>query len=107
MRKLVCFFVIFTLLTSACFAQDAGKKLIRGVGNILTGCLEIPVNVYQTSKEKNVFIGLTWGLIKGLGMSVVRTAAGVYDTLTFPFPLPESYKPVMEPEFVFSSNSSK
>ena len=89
-------------LTTACFAQDPAKKLGRGVANILTGWVEIPKNVYDTSVEDNIFSGITIGLAKGLGMAVVRTGAGVYETVTFPFPIPEDYAPVLEPEFVFS-----
>jgi len=95
--------VAFIILGAAsnCFAQDAAKKLGRGLGNILTGWVELPKNIYDTSVEQNVLAGLTIGLAKGVGMTVVRTGAGVYDTATFPFPLPEDYKPLIEPEFVF------
>ena len=88
------------------YAQDPSKKLVRGLGNILTGWIELPKNIYETSVEDNVLSGLTIGLAKGVGMTIVRTGAGVYETVTFPFPIPEGYKPVLEPEFVFS-NSSK
>ena len=93
--------MIFSLATT-CFAQDMGKKLTRGLANILTGWVELPKNIYDTSVEDNIFSGLTVGLVKGAGMAVVRTGAGVYETITFPFPIPEDYAPVLEPEFVFS-----
>ena len=41
-------------------------------------------------------------LAKGIGMTIVRTGAGIYEVVTFPFPIPEDYGPVLEPEFVFS-----
>ncbi|MFH1381165.1 MAG: exosortase system-associated protein, TIGR04073 family [Candidatus Omnitrophota bacterium] len=97
----VAMFVIFSL-TTTCFAQDPGKKLVRGVANIVTGWVEIPKNIYDTSVEDNLFSGLTLGLAKGIGMAIVRTGAGVYETVTFPFPIPEEYAPVLEPEFVFN-----
>jgi len=93
--------MIFSL-TTTCFAQDMGKKLARGLANILTGWVELPKNIYDTSVEDNIFSGLTVGLVKGVGMAIVRTGAGVYETVTFPFPIPEDYAPVLEPEFVFS-----
>jgi putative exosortase-associated protein (TIGR04073 family) len=93
--------MIFSFATT-CFAQDMGKKLARGLANVLTGWVEIPKNVYDTSVEDNIFSGLTVGLVKGLGMAIVRTGAGVYETVTFPFPIPEDFAPVLEPEFVFS-----
>ena len=86
------------------FAQDPAKKLGRGLGNILTGWVELPKNIYDTSVQQNVLAGLTMGLAKGVGMTIVRTGAGAYETVTFPFPLPENYKPLIEPEFVFQES---
>lgn len=88
-------------IASTSYAQDPGKKLMRGLANIVTGWVELPKNVYETSVEDNVFSGLTIGLAKGIGMTIVRTGAGIYETVTFPFPIPEDYAPVLEPEFVF------
>ena len=39
--------------------------------------------------------------MKGIGMTLVRTGAGIFEVATFPFPVPEAYKPVIEPEYVF------
>ena len=83
------------------FAQDPFTKLGRGVANTLTGWVEIPKNVYATSVEDNTFTGMTLGLAKGAGMTIVRMGAGIYELVTFPFPLPEDYKPILEPEYVF------
>ncbi len=96
--------VILTMLSvsSMCYAQDVLRKLGRGLANILTGWIEIPKNIYDTSVEENVGMGLTVGLAKGIGMTVVRTGAGIYETITFPFPLPEDYEPLLEPEYVLS-----
>ena len=88
------------------FAQDPGKKLGRGVVNILTGWVELPKNMYETSQQSNAFVGATIGFIKWLGMTVVRTGAGVYDAATFPFPLPKKFKPVLEPEYVMDKGKS-
>ena len=104
MKKLLVLFVIIAILGMAtqCYAQDPAKKLGRGLANILTGWVELPKNIYDTSVEENVLSGLTMGLAKGVGMTIVRTGAGVYEAVTFPFPIPEDYAPVLEPEFVFS-----
>ena len=96
----VALLMIFSL-TTTCFAQDMGKKLARGFVNILTGWVELPKNIYDASVEDNIFSGLTVGLVKGIGMAIVRTGAGVYETITFPFPIPEDFAPVLEPEYVF------
>ncbi len=99
----VCLVVVAMVgMATQCYAQDPGKKLVRGVANILTGWVELPKNIYDTSVEENILSGLTMGLAKGVGMTIVRTGAGIYETVTFPFPIPEDYQPVLEPEFVFS-----
>lgn len=97
-----CVVVAMVGMAAQCYAQDPVKKLGRGIANILTGWVELPKNIYETSVEENVLSGLTMGLAKGVGMSIVRTGAGVYETVTFPFPIPGDYAPVLEPEFVFS-----
>ena len=66
-----------------------------------------PKNIYDTSVEDNPLSGFTVGLAKGVGMTIVRTGAGVYETVTFPFPIPEGYTPVIEPEFVFDKGAAK
>ena len=89
------------MFAPACYAQDAFTKLGRGVANTLTGWVELPKNVYNTSREDNPLAGLTLGLAKGIGMTLVRTGAGIYEAVTFPIPVPEDYKPILEPEYVF------
>ena len=69
--------------------EKMGKKLGRGIVNIVTGWVELPMNIYDTSvTTNNPLMGITYGTIKGLGMAVVRTGAGAYDTVTFLFPMP-------------------
>ncbi len=89
------------LVTNICFADDPFTKLGRGVANTLTGWVELPKNIYNTSVQDNAFAGITLGLAKGAGMTLVRTGAGIYEIATFPFPLPTDYKPILEPEYVF------
>lgn len=89
-------------LATTSYAQDPAKKLGRGLANILTGWIELPKNIYDVSVEENPLAGLTIGLAKGIGMTIVRTGAGIYEVVTFPFPIPEDYGPVLEPEFVFT-----
>ena len=93
--------VLLIASASACFAQDAFTKLGRGVANTLTGWVELPKNVYDTSVEDNAFSGMTLGLAKGAGMTLVRTASGIFELATFPFALPENYEPILEPEYIF------
>lgn len=106
--------VIFSVALAAVLAaaqpvfaeQDTGRlvmtKLFRGVANLTTGWMEIPKQMINTSEEKNVGQGVTWGFAKGIGWAVGRTLAGAYEIVTFPFPIPENYQPVMNPDYVLS-----
>ncbi len=98
--------VVIGLLTVSpvSYAQGAFKKLGRGVANTFTGWLEVPKGIVDESKANNVFTGLTVGTIKGLGLGLVRTGAGIYEALTFPFPIPEGYEPIVKPEYVYSKD---
>lgn len=89
-------------IASAGYAQSMGKKLDRGLTNIVTGWFEIPHNMYNAFSKHDYVSAFFIGLPKGLWMTVVRTGAGVYDTATFPIPFPKDYKPVLEPEFIFT-----
>lgn len=93
-------------ITSAGYAQDMGKKIYRGVVNVLTGWVEIPKNMYETSIEEDSISAVTTGVGKGVWMMIVRTAAGVYETATFLFPMPKGYEPVLKPEFVFKGKEA-
>lgn len=86
--------------------QDTGRlvmtKLFRGMVNAVTGWMEIPKQMIQTSEQSGVGVGVTWGFVKGLGWAVGRSMIGGYEIVTFPFPVPEEYRPVLQPEYVLS-----
>ena len=102
MKLITLLVVISMLLAPMAHAQNPAKKLSRGFINMFTGWAELPRNIYDTTIEENLLVGITIGIIKGIGMAIVRTGAGVYEIITFPFPVPHDYVPVLEPEFVFS-----
>lgn len=85
-------------------AGGAMSKLGRGAVNIVTGWVEIPKRISETSQQQGTAAGWTWGLLRGLGYGFVRTAAGFYEAFTFPFPAPPDYAPVIQPEYVFTSS---
>ena len=90
-------------------SMDAGKaftKLGRGAVNLFTGWVEIPKRIQETTLVSGAWSGFTWGLLRGLGYGFIRTAAGGYEVITFPFPAPPDYEPVIQPEFVFTNESS-
>ncbi|NQT00183.1 MAG: exosortase system-associated protein, TIGR04073 family [Candidatus Omnitrophica bacterium] len=104
MRKLflvlIAVVLISNLIITPCFA-DPLRKLGRGLANAVTGVVEIPKKVILISKNDNPILGLTWGWVKGAAVALLRTAAGVYETVTFPIPAPADYEPMVNPEFVF------
>lgn len=77
------------------------NKLVRGVANFATGWWELPKQIRTTIKEEGVGKGLTVGPIKGIGMALVRTAAGIGETFTFLLPYPGFYSPYMDPPYVW------
>ena len=82
------------------YADTAWTKLGRGFCNTAFGWVEIFYQVGVLSKTERWPIAVAGGLPKGILYGVLRTAVGVYELATFPVPLPEHYRPIMEPEFV-------
>lgn len=78
-------------------------KLGRGISNVLLGWVEIPKNVAEGWRETEPFTGTIVGTVKGVGWAVARTVAGFYEVVSFPFPVPRGYQPIMHPEFVLPS----
>lgn len=105
MRKVLLILVAIVLISNVmitpCHASEVMRKLGRGITNSLTGVVEIPKKMYLISKNDNLALGLTWGLVKGTAVGLLRTTAGVFETLTFPIPAPADYEPIIHPEFVF------
>jgi putative exosortase-associated protein (TIGR04073 family) len=86
-------------------AGQAVGKLTRGAINIVTGWVEVPKRIQETSQDSGAAAGFTWGLLRGLGHGFIRTAAGFYEVFTFPFPAPPGYAPVIRPEYVFTADA--
>ncbi len=97
MIMLLCF-------AAGAYAQEEGEhnaitKLGQGVINGTTFWLEFPKQIYNTTKEDDILVGLTYGLVKGVAYSVLRLASGVYDITTMP--IPPYDRVLLEPKFVF------
>jgi len=73
------------------WAQDPIHKAGRGLVNVLTGWIEIPKQVHLGSQEENPVTGLTFGLVKGVGLTVLRMGVGLYEAVTFPLPYPKDF----------------
>lgn len=104
MRKFVLVLVAVILITNLIITPafaDVWRKLGRGAANTFTGFFEIPKKVITLTKSDNPLVGFTWGFVKGTGVGLLRTAAGIYELVTFPIPAPANYEPIIQPEFVF------
>ena len=82
------------------YASGMSRKLGRGVANTGLGWVEIFKGMQDVSDESGFWAGATWGPIYGTLNAVRRTAAGVYETATFPMAGEKRFEPILEPEFV-------
>ena len=57
------------------------QKLFRGGVNLITGWVEIPKRMHETSQQSGAAAGWTWGLLRGFGHGFIRTIAGAEDAL--------------------------
>lgn len=79
------------------------RKLGRGVANVFTSPVEIAKSVGEANYEAGPVAAITYGFLKGLYKAGVRAAVGIFEVVTFPFPLKENYAPILtDPEFFFS-----
>jgi putative exosortase-associated protein (TIGR04073 family) len=77
------------------------NKAVRGIANTTTGWLEFPKQIYLTFKEDGVAKGIFVGPLKGVGMTLVRTATGTLEALTFFLAYPGFYDPYIDPAFAW------
>jgi len=79
--------------------DSSARKLGRGFANLGLGVIALPGEVVETTREKGPFMGATWGVVKGVGMTVVTELVGVWEIVTCPFQFPPDWKPILSPEF--------
>lgn len=72
------------------------RQLGRGVANILSGLLEVPMNIYAINQQEGEMAAATYGTLRGVWRCLVRETVGVFEVLTFPVGL----KPIVYPEFI-------
>ena len=96
-------FVLLITSFSDAAASQIGGKLIRGVVNISTGWVEVFQGIYEVGSKNGPLTGLLYGPVFGVGMAVIRTGSGLYETATFLFPAPAEYQSTIEPEFVWEN----
>jgi putative exosortase-associated protein (TIGR04073 family) len=100
-RLLVPGTILVLLLSSAApaDAQTATRKFLRGLAGMTTAFLEVPGNMVEETNKRGAAEGIPLGFAIGCGMIVPRVLVGVYEFVSAPFPFPEHYDPILEPEF--------
>jgi putative exosortase-associated protein (TIGR04073 family) len=108
-----------TLLAAGCAGPE--QKLGRGISNTAEFARmgEMRRSVEQTALWKGTGPSYTTGVIKGFNQSVKRTAVGLYEVVTFPFPsydpvsvymskpvYPDSYRPGLLADPMFSPDTA-
>jgi putative exosortase-associated protein (TIGR04073 family) len=101
MRKLLSSIVPFlglAVLVSGCAGPE--QKLGRGFNNMteITRMGEVRRSIEQTTVLENRDQAFSAGLIRGFDLTAARTAAGLYEVATFPFPnhSPGNYGPIWQ-----------
>jgi len=80
----------------------AAEKGVRGLANAGLGVVvELPKTVYYDTLENGPLYGLTVGVLEGLSWGIARTLVGIYEVVTFPFPAPEGYRPILTPAYPY------
>ncbi len=88
--------------TADTVTRRATGKFGRGIVNITTGWGEMVYCPMEITKDRGYVLGATWGPLKGVAMTVMRTVSGVLEAGLFFYPLPGNYEPYFTREFVFS-----
>jgi putative exosortase-associated protein (TIGR04073 family) len=116
-RTVAVIFVLAVLVNrsvTVAFAEDeavagtaAAQKAVRGVANTGLGIVaEVPKTIYYDTVEDGPLYGLTVGVLEGLSWGIARTLTGVYEVVTFPFPIPEGYRPIYQPHYPFEAGKT-
>ena len=93
------FAAVILLAPSPANADDMLTKLGRGITNVATSPFEILVQPFRIGwADQKPYNSLGQGIVQSLYYAVARCLTGVYDIVTFPFPVPADYKPVFFPE---------
>ena len=109
MKKLLLL-AAFLMVSQTAFAAELEgpgflRKLQRGFLNIVFSPMEISTALAQEKAENAEQMPPSWmsGLARGTAFMGGRALAGVYEIVTFPFPLPKNYEPIVSPEFAWDN----
>ena len=77
--------------------QGPTRKLGRGISNLLFGWSELPTTVAKVNQDEGNSAAAGYGVVRGVGRSILRIQAGLVEIFTFPIPIVRgTYFPVLE-----------
>ena len=86
-------------------AYTATRKLSRAWANMIYSPAEIPATMWRVNELEGNVAGASYGFIKGMGRMFVRMGTGVYEFITYPFPVyKRSYRPILRPNIPWVNN---
>jgi putative exosortase-associated protein (TIGR04073 family) len=72
------------------------RKLGRGISNVAFGVAELPVQIARVNEREGNSAALSYGVVRGIGRSSMRIGAGLWEMLSFPFPVNRgTYYPIL------------
>ncbi len=94
--------LISLVSTSRAAEDNAFTKFGRGMANIVISPGELYTQPLLLSKNNDAPVAIFGGLLKGTAIFLAREGVGIYEVLTFPFPMPKGYRPIIEPATTFT-----
>ncbi len=104
MKKLILLVLLLGLARFACAdiqdppSNDYGptRKLGRGISNFFLAPAEITVTIATINKQEGNSSAAGYGIVRALGRTAMRHGAGLFEILTWPFPVwRASYYPIL------------
>ena len=104
MKKLILLVLLLGLARFACAdiqdppSNDYGptRKLGRGISNFFLAPAEITVTIATMNKQEGNSSAAGYGVVRALGRTAMRHGAGLFEILTWPFPVwRASYYPIL------------
>ncbi|OGW78229.1 MAG: hypothetical protein A2Z83_00705 [Omnitrophica bacterium GWA2_52_8] len=89
------FFCAFFLPSDSIYAgSNPLIKLGNGIEQIVFSPIELLLQPARVRESETSFSAYTGGILQGIVVGGSRILAGVYDILTFPFPVPAEYETI-------------
>ena len=104
MKKLILLVLLLGLARFACAdiqdppSNDYGptRKLGRGISNFFLAPAEITVTIATMNKQEGNSSAAGYGVVRAMGRTAMRHGAGLFEILTWPFPVwRASYYPIL------------